>query len=175
MPLPATPTTPYPGTRGAPAGDSFAGEGGVLAVGSREWEEAIEARCQQAGLTSRQREVVLLWAAGAPRMKIRAALGLTERDVCRALDVAAERFAVRFPEFFAAGHQFSRDLLLCVANRSLDDPRPPGVRGVSPDWETLPRYPAARMILAEDYRLRQPVDYCLRLFLRQVAAEALTT
>jgi hypothetical protein len=84
--------------------------------------ETLSGQCAAAGLTQRQREVVLSVARGRSNAEISAALRISEVGVDQVLSAAVGKLEERFGEVRGLPGSEARDLLDCMFKRSCSNP-----------------------------------------------------
>lgn len=134
---------------------------------STAWAAQLAGYIAAAQLTDDQKLVVALHFEGASLYALLDALGYTDdapgRKRLRCLiGQAAAKLSAHIPDFWAPARDFPRQLLACVANRRVEDePEFPSLHEGTP--QVRDRLPAATMMSAGDYRLRQDGQSALRL------------
>ena len=132
------------------------------------FEALVAGYCREAGLTAVQTEIALLhlvWELTPReiRLKLHAKrVSEVQKELATGL-AKLEGFLVTIEGFWVPAKRFPHDLIHCAADRHGEDARSPGVSGVTPSWQYLDRYPAARVMLASHPCLIQDGPAAMRL------------
>lgn len=125
------------------------------------WEATLDEHCRTAGLSPIQSSLVhLVLVEGMTLRQAKLKMKLAQRVARMEWETASAKLAA-LPEFREAGRQFTADLVFCVEDRRVYDEREPGVRGVTPRWDSQ-RFQGARIVTTDDCRLRQDAPSCVR-------------